>query len=329
MPEAVKYQDNPNTIDYTPTAAITGGEVIQLFDGRAAVIPIDVASGAKGAATAEGVWKVAKTATQVWIQGGELWWDHSANSATCIPRMGAGDKDFFLGTIYDDALSADTEGYVILNQRPQYIIDLARDPFQTTVIKTVVGSTTVEVPHVEARGGGMAIIIGTTAEAQKVDIVSERSFAIGSNWVCEGEVNIITNSDNAAGDFNIGVASGSHDTDFDAVAELAAIHTDGNSLNINVQSDDGTTDPAIADTTLDFVAGTPFSFVIDGRDITNVKFYIDGVEVNAATTDIGDIRLAAGPLKAIAHFEKTSDDSPGTYVINRLRVRTMQEDAQL
>lgn len=328
--EAILKKDSEDgAIELIANAAVASGEVWQLPDGRAAAYKgqVAAASGDKVAFATKGRATVLKTATQVWIDGAPVWWDHSTNSATCVPRMAAGDRDFYLGAAVGDALSAATTGVVNLNVKPAYIIDLACDPFITAIVKTVVGSTTVEVPHVESAGGAQVMVFGTTAEAQKVDLMSQRSFAVGSNWICEGEVNIVTNSDASAGDFNIGVASGTHATDFDAIAEIASIQTDGNSLNINVQSDDGTTDPAIADTTLDFVAGTPFSFAIDGRDITNVKYYINGVEVNAATTDIGNLALAAGPLKAIAHIEKTSDDSPGTYSINRLTVRTLQCDA--
>lgn len=325
--EAIRLNStNDNTV--TLAAALASGEVYQLPDGRAGVYAgqCALASGDPAQFIVEGKHTVIKTATQVWIKGAPIWWDHSANSATCIPCMGAADRDFYLGTAVNDVASATTTGVVDLNVQPSYIIDLARDAFNTNIIKTVVGSTTVEVPHVEPRGAGIAMILGTTAEAQKVDLVSTRSFAIGSNWIVEGEVNIAVNSDNAAGDFNIGVGSGSHDTDFDAVAELATIQTDGNSLNINAQSDDGTTDIAPTDTTLDFVVGTPFSFAIDGRDVTNVKYYINGVEVLAATANLGNLTAAAGPLFAIAHLEKTSDDSPGTYIVNALRVRTMQVD---
>lgn len=327
MSEAFKYQDEDDVFDYTPTAAVTGGEVVQLSNGLAAVLPVDLASGEKGAAETEGVWEVTKTASQVWVAGGPIWWDHSANSATCIPRMGAGDRDFYLGTAYDDALSADTTAKIVLNVQPRYEIDLARDPFATIVVKTVVGSTTVEVPHLEPRGGGTAMILGTTAEAQKLDLLSERSFAPGSNWVVEGEVNIITNSDNAAGDFNIGVANATHATDADSITEACFLHTDGAALDIFAQSKDGTTTVAATDTTSNFVAGTPFSFVIDGRDLTDIQIYIDGVLQLTGTAFKLD--AATGPLKLLAHLEKTADDSPGTFVINRLRVRTMQEDAQV
>lgn len=311
-----------SALDFTTDAAYSAGDVVQLGDGRAGFIATDADSGVLIGVQTEGVVQVIKTATQVWIEGAEIFWDHSANAATCIPRMGAGDRDFFLGCAHADAASAATTGYVRLNVRPNWIIDLARDPFATVVVKTVVGSTTVEVPHTEPRGGGTALILGTTAEAQKVDLLSERSFALGSNWVVEGEVNIITNSDNAAGDFNIGVANATHASDADSITESVFLHTDGNSLNINAESDDGTTEVAATDTTVDFVAGTPFSFVMDGRNPADVQIYIDGVLV--LPNSVFNVSAATGPLKLLAHLEKSSDDSPGTYVINRLRVRTSQ-----
>lgn len=327
MAEALLYSDDC-AVDYTPTAAITGGEVVQIYDGRAAVLPVDLASGAKGAAQVEGIFKVTKTATQVWIQGAPIWWDHSANSATCNEPIGAGDRDFYLGTAHDDAASADTTGYVNLNVQPRYIIDSARDNGDTNLIKTVVGSTTVEVPQIYNRGGMIFMQFGTTAEAQNTTWKSDRSFAIASNWVCEILFELVTAADNAAVDIDVGVASGQHDTDFESVAEFAVFHLDGDDLNIDAMSDDGTTDKAATDTTIDIAAGTPVRLTLDGRDITDVKYYINGSEVLAAEANLGTLTAGSGPLFAVLHAEKTSDDSPLAFRA-RIRVRTMQEDAQL
>lgn len=323
MADAILIRDRDEMRD-TAGATIASGEVQQMNDGRAAVRTGlgSAASGDPVGFTTVGQHTVTKTTSQVWLDGAPIWWDHSANAATCIPRLGAGDRDFYLGCAVGDVAAATATGVVNLNVVPRYEIDFAVDPYQTIVVKTVVGSTTVEVPHLEPRGGGTAMILGTTAEAQKLDLLSERSFAPGSKWIVEGEVNIITNSDNAAGDFNIGVASATHATDADAIAESAFIHTNGNDLNIYAECDDGTNETASTDTTVDFVAGTPFSFAIDGRDLTDLHYYIDGVEVLAGTTFL--VSAMVGPLKLLAHLEKTSDDSPGTYVINRLRVRTAE-----
>ena len=319
-----QYQQEACMLDYTPVGALTAGDVIQLPEGRAAIPSADIAAGALGSVQVSGIYKnVTKAASQVWIDGAPIWWDHSANAATCIPRMGAGDRDFYLGTAVGDVASATVTGVVNLNVQPVYEIDLARDAFVPIVVKTVVGSTTVEVPHVEPRGGGIAMILGTTAEAQKVDLLSERSFAVESNWIIEGEINIVTNSDNAAGDFNIGVASATHATDADSIAEHCFLHTVGRALLSNAQSKAGTTTVTASGTTVAFVVGTPFSFCMDGRNTSDIQIYINGVLV--LPSSVFKLNAATGPLKLLAHLEKTSDDSPGTYQINKLRVRTAQQ----
>lgn len=326
MAEAI-LQQVPEVTKLTAAAAVTSGEVWQMPSGRAAVYKGQnaAASGDLTAWAEEGKFLVVKTTSQVWIKGAPIWWDHSANAATCVEPLTTGDRDFYLGTAVEDVVAATATGLVDLNKRPSYIIDSAVDNGDTVIVKTVVGSTTVEVPNVVQRGGMLAMNFGTTAEAQKVDWLSSRSFALASNWICEILLELVTAADNAAVDVNVGVASATHATDFDSIAELAAFHLDGDDLNIDVQSDDGTTDVAITDSTTDIVAGTPIQLTLDGRDTDNVKFYINGAETNAATTDLGKLTAASGPLFAIIHAEKTSDDSPLEFRA-RIRVRTMQQD---
>ena len=326
MADAVRTVESS---EYTvvAAAATSVGEVQQLPNGRAAVKLGTVAdsSGDYVKWTDEGTFTVTKAASQVWIKGDPIWWDHSANSATCLEPVGAGDKDFFLGSAVDDAASAATSGVVKLNVQPHWIIDSVRDNGDSVIVKTVVGSTTVEVPEIYNRGGMLYMQFGTTAEAQKVDWLSDRSFAIGSNWVAEILFELVTAADAAAVDIDFGIASGTHATDFESVAEFAAFHLDGDDLNIDAHSDDGTTDKAPTDTTIDIAAGTPQRFKLDGRDITNVKYYIEGAEVLAAEANLGVLTAGAGPLKAIIHAEKTSDDSPLAFRA-RIRVRTMEVD---
>lgn len=313
------------TVKWTADATYTMGDVVQLYDGRAGVLVSDAVSGDLVDVYTEGTFQVTKAANLVWIKGGSIYWDHSANSATPNEPIGSGDKDFFVGTAQADATSAATTGYVQLNVKPSYIIDSAVDNGDSTIVKTVVGSTTVEVPQIIQRGGMMYMQFGTTAEAQKVDWISDRGFAVGSNWICEILYELVTAADAAAVDVNVGVASGTHATNFETIAEFAAFQMNGADLNISAHSDDGTTDKAITDTTIDIAAGTPVRFTLDGRDVTNVKYYINGAEVLSAEANLGVLTAAAGPLYAIIHAEKTSDDSPLAFRA-RVRVRTMQAD---
>lgn len=321
MSEAIYLRDECE-FRKTAAAAIVAGEVHQNSNGRAMVYTglAPAVSGDRTNWREEGIFTVPKTVGVVITDGQEVFWDHSANSATFKT---ANDRDFFLGSAVGDAASADTTIAVNINVKPRYLIDLQADPFLTTVVKTVVGSTTVEIPHVEAHGGAQHLILGTTAEAQKVDLLSEQAFAVGSKWIAEFVCNVLTNSDNAAGDFSLGLANATHASDADAIAESCFIHTNGADLNLYAESDDGTTEVNATDTTVDFVVGTPFHVVIDGRNLADLQIYIDGVLILGST--VFKLDAATGPLKLLAHLEKTADDSPGTYAINRMRVRTMQQ----
>lgn len=321
MSDAIKPEDG-DTLDYTAVAAVTGGQVIQLADGRAGVIPTDLAAAALGSAATEGIWTCTKAASQVWIDGARIWWDHSANAATCIPPLVTGDKDFYLGVCVGDVAAATVLGRVNLNVKPTYVYDVKSDLTDTTIVKTVVGSTTVEVPNIVGRGGTLDAYFGTTAEAQKVDLVSKRTFPLASNPILESVVNIVATCDADVGDLSIGFANATHASDADSITESVFFHFDlGADLNIDAESDDGTTEVAATDTTIDFAEGTPVFLCIDGRDPTNFKYYINGVEVLSATSNLGDIQLATGPLKAIFHLEKSSNDSPGRVLVSELQVR--------
>ena len=324
MAESV-FQQCGDVVDWTADAAYVQGDVIQLNNGEAGQVMSDVASGVVVGVRRKGITTVTKAANLVWIKGAPIWWDHSANAATPNEPIGAGDRDFYLGTAMADAIAAATTGSVLLNEQPKYIIDSTRDNGDTALVKTVVGSTTVEVPQIYNRGGMLYMQFGTTAEAQQVGWISDRSFTTTSNWVFEGLFELVTAADDAAVDIDIGVASAIGTTDFEAVAEFAAFHMDGDDLVIDAHSDDGTTDVAPTTTTVSIAAGTPVRFTLDGRDQTNVKYYINGAEVNAATSNMGVLTAAAGPLFAVVTAEKTSNDSPLAFRA-RLRVRTAQAD---
>lgn len=321
MAEAILVQSQGVT-ELTAAAAVSSGEVWQMPNGRAAVY-VGQNAAASGDLTGWvdiGKFTVTKAANLVWIKGAPIWWDHSANAATCNEPIGAGDRDFYLGTADADVVAATTTGVVNLNVRPSYIIDSVTD-FGTTAVVLTSGT-----PTLFNRGGMLNAAFSATAEAQKLDWLSGRSFALASNWVLEAVVNLITTCDADVGDLSIGVANATHASDADAITESAFFHFDlGADLNIDVESDDGTTEVGATDSTSDITAGTPVRLTLDGRDPTNVKYYINGAETNAATSNLGAISAATGPLFALFHLEKSSNDSPGE-VQCRLRVRTMQQD---
>jgi predicted RecA/RadA family phage recombinase len=299
-------------------AAIASGEVHQLADGRAAVFTglNAAASGDRTNWTTEGQYTVAKTSGVVVLDGAPLWWDHSANSATPVPPLT--DRDYYLGCAVGDAASGATTCVVNLNVQPQYVVDLHRDGGDTAIVLTA------GTPYLVQRGGTLEAGFSETAEAQKLDWLSKRSFPIAGNWILEAIVEVVTNADADVGDLTVGVANGTHASDFQSVTEFVTFHFDlGADLNLDAQSDDGTTDVAPTDTTIDWAAGTPIHLVIDGRDPTDVQMYVNGVNVLPAT--VFTLAAATGPLKAIFHLEKSSDDSPGVVQLDMLRVRIAEQ----
>lgn len=302
--EATYLRDDCFVKVTVPTGGYAAGQVIVLPDGRAGVVAglNALAAGDTASVQVKGVVSVLKTASVVILQGGRVMWDHSANTATvCNP---VSDKDFYLGRATSDAAAAATTVNVSLNEKGSPIISLQESAFAHVPVLTA------GTPVGSMQGGSYRAAFSATAEAQKLDLLSHRSFPVASNWIFEAVVNLVTTADADVADLSIGVANGTHASDADSITESVFFHFDlGADLNIDAESDDGTTEVAATDTTIDIAAGTPVHLALDGRDESNVKYYINGVEVLAATANLGNIAAATGPLKALFHLEKSSNDT--------------------
>jgi len=311
MSEAIYRQDG-ETLDYTPAAAVTGGEVVQLPDGRSGVVATDVAAAALGGARVCGIVRVLKTASIVLLEGAKVFWDASANTATYAP---ANDQDFYLGVAVADAAAAGTTVDVALNEEPRYIIDLQRDAFESVPVLTA------GAPLIRQQGGTSHATFSATAEAQKLDLLSKRSFPVDSSWILEADLEIVTDADAAVADLNVGVANATHASDADTITNSCFFHFDlGSDNNIDAESDDDdAVEVAATDTTVDWAAGTPLHLTIDGRDPADCQLYINGV--NVLPDSVFDLSAISNPLKALFHLEKTANDSPGAVELDNLNVR--------
>lgn len=314
MAEAI-YLNPGVSVDHTPTTAMTAGEVRQLEDGRACFAPTAIAAGDLGAVTVEGIVEVAKTASMVMLKGSRVFWDASANKAHLLHITDT--TDFYLGLVQESAASADTTVKVLINAKPDYTLSLG-DGFWHVPVATA-GLLNGAIGHKE----GVSLIFDTTAEAQKHDALSNLGIPLDTPCLVEAEICVNLNGDDAAFDLNVGLANATHATDADSITESLFIHIDGNSLNINAESDDGTTEVNATDTTVDFVVGTPFLAQFDLSDWTDIQVYIDGV--NVLPSSVFKLNAATGPLKLLAHMEKTSNDSPGNVTVRRLGARTYTE----
>lgn len=319
--EASLYQPCESTLDYTPEAALSAGEVIQTADGRAGVPSVNLAASVVGAVVTEGVFTVAKTASIYFIDGDPVYWDHSANKAYF---KSVSDRDFFIGTAVGDAAEADTTMKVNLNVRPEWKIELARDPYLTAPVGTqALGGF---LPPAR-EGGAIAFKLTATSEAQKADALSVERLAPGSNMVVEGAFRMPNGGSGSASDFSIGLANATHATDADSITDSIFLHMDGGSTAIKAECDDGTNETAATDTTITFTAGTAMAnqvhFKIDCRDLSSIKYYINGARVLSGTTF--SVAAMTNSLGLLVHLEKTTGTETADMTIDYLRVRTAQK----
>jgi len=323
--EAIPLNDDDVVNAIAPTGGWSGGQVVQYTDGRAAIVAglRALAAGEPAALHVKGHHTVQKASGVVILKGGKVFFDISEN--VCTPLQAFGTGDFYMGVALHDAASTDTEVAIALNVHPSYLIDLHRDAFETIVVKTVVGSTTVEVPTVVTRGGQTELKFGTTAEAQKVDLLSKNSWPVSVPFIAEFKFAIYNVGDAAALDFNIGVANATHASDADSITESAFFHVDGNALDLLAESDDGTTEVNATDTTIDLVDDTFVEVWIDGRNKDDLQYYVNGVLVLGST--VFKLTAATGPLKLLAHMEKSSDDTPGDARVQHAAVRVFDAAA--
>lgn len=313
--EAIYKHDDETINIVVPTGGYSSGQVILLADGRAGVVSSlnDVEAGDTVAVKVKGQHRVLKTASVVILDGGEVMFDHSANTATFPLYVTS--KDFYLGRAVGDAAAADTDILVDFNaDRNSAFITLQKSAFVNARVYTA------GFPRGSMMGGSFYAGFSATAEAQKEDLLSVQSFAADANWIVEGIITVVTAADADVADLNVGVANATHASDADSITESCFIHIDSNgSTNILAESDDGTTEVAATDTTQDWVAGTPFHFTFDGRTLTDIQLYINGVNYLPAT--VFKLDKATGPLKALFHFEKSSNDSLCDVLLSKLEVR--------
>ena len=231
------------------------------------------------------------------LKGNRAWWDHSANA---VNYRKVNDRDFYMGRFAEDATNAALSCVVDLNADPPYDLDVARDPFDTVIV----GTQGLNTMGVFRRGGAHKFILSSTSEAQKMDILTKDGFALGANAIIEFAVEVVSDGAGTVVDASIGVANATHATDADSITDSIFMHLDANNTNINFESDDGTTEVAATDSTIDYTEGTRFEVWIDMRNPADVDIYVNGSQVLSGTTF--NVNASVATWYLLAHIEKTS-----------------------
>lgn len=317
------YKRKRSQILLTVNSAVSVNELWQLPNGMAGYLfgSQGTSSGERSTFETDGQVICPKTTGICLLDGGPVFWDHSANMAH---YKKVNDRDFFIGTAIGDAASGDNTCTVNLNVASRYNIDLAQDPYITIPVGTqALGGF---LPPAR-EGGAIAFKLTATPEAQKVDARSVDGFALGANAIIEGAFRLPNGGSGSASDFSIGIANATHATDADAITDSAFIHLNGNDLNIYAECDDGTNETNATDTTVDLTTGTAITnrveFWIDTRDPASLKFYVNGSRVLSGTTF--NISASTATWYLLAHLEKTTGTETADMTIDWLRARTAQQ----
>lgn len=307
----------------TAAAAVSVGEVNQLADGRVGVYTSQVAaaSGDRTAWATEGQYTFTKNASCVLLDGQRAFWDNSAGEVT---YKKVNDRDCYLGRVVGDAASSDTTCVVNINVDPEYDLCIEDSPGLSTLVGTAAAGGFGYPVHL---GGAQIFELTSTNEAQKVDLMTVDGFSPSANAIIEGEFRVISDGSGAATDVSIGIANGTHASDADSITESLFIHLDGNNANINVESDDGTTEVAATDSTVDYTEGSAVAnrvhFMFDLRNPADIQVYINGA--NVLPSSVFKLDAATGPLFLIVHVEKTSSTDTYKLAVDRLTARFAEQ----
>ncbi len=300
-----------NTVKMVVANALVSGQVIQTPGGQAAVYV-----GMKAAVSGDyvtldvtGSRQVAKTASIVFLPGQEVWWDVTNSKAT---YKIAG--DFYVGVAPDGALAAASVVNTLMNVPPSYVLDSYQRSGEWTT------EATDGLGVVEAYGGRLTLAFDAVAEVGQAAVFGSRTVNVSEQPIAEFELAIFDIGDHAALDINFGLADASHATDFAALSDYAAFHLDGSDLDILTTTDD-TANPLTPSTAATDAVDDEFAFwQIDARDKTDVKFYHNGIEMNAAGAAI--LTASTADLFPIVHLEKTSNDTLADVRVNRITLRS-------
>ena len=295
------------------SAAVEPGDVLQYHDGRACVVEAakDLAIGQEAGVLLRGGEVEVPFGTSVAaVRGMPMWWDESANVAIACPGLSVG--DFFLGTCAEDkAAATGMRARVRLNERPAAAWSLRDGSASGGTSDTLQETNGLGVRLLS--GGAARLAFDAVSEAATASLLSGVALPTADKFLFHALLNVVANGDAAAFDGVIGIADDDHADNPDTIAQSAFVSINGGSANINVESDDGSTEVSAQDSTIDLTAGTPFSVWIDKRDNAGVKFYINGIRVVTGSTFV--LTAAAGPLRALVMIEKSADDTAAEWVV--------------
>jgi len=194
-------------------------------------------------------------------------------------------------------------------------------PFDGTIVWNVVdvGDAT-EAISADSANGVFKLHLAATSEAEDAVLYQNdnKTFDVGSGLIFECRINV-------AVDIGTGVTAvfgmaGDHNLAKDSVTEHAWFRLQASNA-VLVETDDTTNDNDDEATGVTAVAGTYNIFRIDFTDLTDVKFYIDGVRVAGSTTfDMSNLTAAEQQMQPYFSLDRASGTGLGDLDIDYVKI---------
>ena len=214
---------------------------------------------------------------------------------------------------------------VARNEHCEWFEDFLGDVGQTIpagLVATKTGtSTNNTVDYVAGSDGKYALTHSADSEAQTMRVDGGDTLAINMSKKPKIEIRAKINFAGAtfsADQRAVFGLSSAYAAALDDATTNAWFRVEGASLNILIESDDGTTDDDDNDSGIDLVDDTFVVFEIDCSDLSAVKFYVDGVP---ASSDLDMSALSANTLvQPIVAIQRDAGTEQEVLTLDYIRV---------
>jgi len=193
-------------------------------------------------------------------------------------------------------------------------------PAPFAVASTETGGTPVKDFLSNSFAGALKLAGDTTSEAQsvRVDFGDNLIINSGANPVMEARIKVQFNSTDTefTPDERLVVGlCGAYNATLDSVAAHAWFRIEGASLNLLIESDDGTTDDDDNDSGVDIVDDEWIVLRIDASDLATVRFYANGAP--CGELDATDL---SGGLQPIVAYQKDAGAEAQVILVDYIKV---------
>ena len=172
----------------------------------------------------------------------------------------------------------------------------------------------------DSANGVISLHLAASSEAEDAVLYmgDNKTFDVGSGLIFETRIDMgVSPGTGVCAVFGM---AGDHNLAKDSVTENAWFRLDA-SLVVKAESDDTTNDNDDVATGVTAVAGTYDIYRIDFTDLGDVKFYIDGARVGAATTfDMSNLTAAEQQMQPYFSLDKASGTGLGDMNIDYVKI---------